>query len=163
MDAVILWWFGKRKESSFGYPIGGFTKDPESVESEVFENQLLGGMHKAKLAGAIDSGGINFNAYFDPRRGKPKIVGVVNSMVFTPQFVLYLARKKSDTMLEGFFSSGVNYAGGNDIKGDFGKVIGSSLKFDISGEAKYGYDEVGEIPMELYTAGATAAPTTPDP
>jgi len=73
-------------------------------------------------------------------------------MVFTPQFLLILARKKSDTVLEGFFSAGVNYAGGNDIKGDYGKVIGSSLKFKITGEPKVGYEEVGDFPLSVYNA-----------
>jgi hypothetical protein len=118
-------------------------------------------MHKQKIAGAIDPGDITFDAYFDPNFGKPEIEGVVNSMVFTPQFVLYLARKKSATKLEGFFSAGVNYAGGNDIQGDLGKSMRTTLKFAITGEPKYGYANVGEIDMALYKAGST--PVTPDP
>jgi hypothetical protein len=30
----------------------------------------------------------------------------------------------------------------------------TTLKFAITGEPKYGYDEVGEIDMDLYTAGS---------
>ena len=157
------------KNILYGYPVGGFNTGGESVESEEFQDQIRGGMYKTKVAGAIDPGDVSFNAYFNPNMGKPKIEGVINSMVITPQFALYLARKKTETTLEGFLAAGVNYAGGNDIKGDYGKIIGSSLKFAISGEPKFGYEEVGEIPMVLYTAGsdgtqiASAAPTNFDP
>ena len=141
------------KNLLYGYPIGNFTKGEESVESEEFQDQIRGGSYKNHVAGAIDAGDITFNAYFDVNVGKPDIEGVVNSTVFTPQFALILARKKSDTMLEGFFSAGVNYLGGNDIKGDYGKVIATSLKFKISGKPTYG-KKVGEIAMSLYRAGA---------
>ena len=42
---------------------------------------------------------------------------------------------------------------GFDIKGDYGKIIGSSLKFKVTGEPKSGYDEVGKVAMSLYTGG----------
>jgi len=132
-----------------GYPIGSITTGGESVDSEEFQDQLRGGMHKTKIAGAIDSGDITLKAYFNPAGGKPKIAGIVDSVTFTPQFALVLARKSGE-VLQGFFSAGVNYAGGNDIQGEYGKVIGSSLKFNISGEAKFGYEEVGTFPMSLY-------------
>ena len=69
--------------------------------------------------------------------------------------------------LQGFLAAGVNYKGGKDIKGDYGKVIKTSLKFEISGESKQGYDKVGIIAMSLYKAGApqgteTASFTLPD-
>ena len=143
------------KNLLYGYPIGGFNTSGDTVESEDFQDQILGGMYKTKISGAIDPGDITCNAYFAPEMGKPKIEGVVNSMVMTPQFILILARKKSATMLEGFFAAGVNYGGGNDTKGDYGKAIGSSMKFNISGEPKVGYDEVGDIPMDLYTSSGT--------
>ena len=84
-------------------------------------------------------------------------------MVITPQFVLILARKKSETVLQGFFNAGVNYMGGMDIKGDYGKAIGSSLNFKITGAATFGYNDVGEIDMSLYTAGATLLASAADP
>jgi hypothetical protein len=56
-------------------------------------------------------------------------------------------------MLEGFLFGGVNYLGGSDIKGDLGKSIRSSLRFEFTGKVQYGYDEVGDIPMALYNAG----------
>jgi hypothetical protein len=146
-----------------GYPVGGFNTSGESVDSEDFQDQIRGGMHKTKVGGAIDPGDITFNAYFDPNRGKPEIEGVVNSMSITPQFVLALARKKSSTQLQGFFAAGVNYAGGMDIKGDYGKIIGSSLKFAITGEPKFGHDAVGTFPMSDYTAGATGLIASADP
>jgi hypothetical protein len=77
-------------------------------------------------------------------------LGQINSTVITPQFMLILAKKKSDTVLEAFFAAGVNYSGGNDLKGDYGKIIGSSLKFKISGEPKVGFAACGEIPMTWY-------------
>ena len=99
--------------------------------------------------------------YFTPDKGKPEIPGVVDSMVMTPQFILILARKKG-AGLEGFLSAGVSYAGGNDLKGDYGKTIGSSLKFKITGEVKSGYAAVGPVSMQLYR-GAGAHPPTPNP
>ncbi|MCL2710771.1 MAG: hypothetical protein FWE95_07810 [Planctomycetaceae bacterium] len=146
----------KSKNLLHGYPIGGFDSTGDTVESEEFQDQLMGGNFKNFIGGAIDAGEITFNAYFAPTKGKPKIEGVVNSMVIVPQFVLSLARKKNETTLEGFFTAGVNYGGGNDIKGELGKALKTSLKFKITGEPKVGYDEVGEIPMSDYTAGSTS-------
>ena len=140
------------KNLLYGYPVGSFTSSGETVEMEDFQDQIRGGMSKTFIAGQADQGDISFEAYFSPEMGKPKIEGVVNSMVVTPQFILTLARKKSDTTLEGFFSAGVNYAGGNDIKGDLGKAMKTSLKFKITGEVLVGYEEVGEIAMSLYNA-----------
>ena len=148
------------KNLLYGYPIGSFNTGGESVDSEEFQDQTRGGIYKTKVAGAIDPGDITFNAYFDPKFGKPDIAGVHNSMVFTPQFVLYLARKKSETELQGFFAAGVNYAGGSEIKGDYGKILGSSLKFAISGEPQYGENKVGIISMAHYKAGATTGTQT---
>jgi hypothetical protein len=144
----------KTKNILYGCPVGSFNTSGETVEMEEFQDQIRGGMHKTKVGGAIDPGDITFKAYFDPTRGKPDIEGIVNSMAVTPQFTLILARKKNATTLEGFFAAGVNYAGGNDIQGDYGKIIGSSLKFAITGEPQYGYDDVGDIPMSMYVAGA---------
>jgi hypothetical protein len=137
-----------------GYPIGSINSSGDSADSEEFQDQLRGGMYKTKIGGAVDPGDITFKAYFAPTMGKPKIEGIVNSMVFTPQFLLILARKQSDTELQGVFSAGVNYAGGNDIQGEYGKVVGSSLKFQITGEPKVGYNEVGTFPMSLYNGEA---------
>ena len=144
----------KSKNLLYGYPVGGFNTGGETVDMEEFQDQIRGGIYKTSLPGAIDPGDLTFTTYFAPSLGKPDVAGVVNSMVITPQFILCLARKISDSTLQGFFLSGVNYAGGNDIKGDYGKAIGSSLKFKISGEPKVGYDQVGNIPMSLYIAGA---------
>jgi len=63
--------------------------------------------------------------------------------------------RKKGLFLEGFFLAGVNYGGGMDIKGTLGKTVGSSLKFEITGEPKIGYGVVGTFPMTDYTAGAT--------
>ena len=144
----------KSKNLLYGYPVGGFNTSGENVDQEEFQDQIRGGDYKTFLPGATDPGDITFNTYFAPTLGKPDIAGVVNSMVITPQFILALARKQSDTVLQGFFLAGVNYAGGNEIKGDYGKAIGSSLKFKISGKPTVGYDEVGTFPMSLYEAGA---------
>jgi hypothetical protein len=140
------------KNLLYGYPIGGFNTSGDSVDSEEFQDQTRGGMYKNFVGGAIDPGDITFTAYFAPDMGKPDIEGVTNSRSLTPQFVLTLATKKDDDTLEGFFSAGVNYAGGNEIKGDFGKFIGSSMKFKITGKPSVGYEEVGDIDMALYEA-----------
>jgi hypothetical protein len=156
----------KTRNLLHGYPVGGFQTSGETADMEEFQDQIRGGNYKTYIGGAIDPGDITFNAYFAPTMGKPEIEGVINSTVLTPQFILQLARKQSDTMLQGFFAAGVNYLGGNDIKGDYGKVIGSSLKFKISGEPLVGYAKVGPIAMSLYTAGvqtASAAPVLSDP
>ena len=133
----------------YGYPVGGFNTSGDTVDQEEFQDQIRGGMNKTFLPGLIDPGDITFNTYFTPDKGKPEIPGVVDSMVMTPQFILILARKKG-AGLEGFLSAGVNYASGNDLKGDYGKTIGSSLKFKITGEVKSGYAAVGPVSMELY-------------
>ena len=135
----------------YGYPIGTFKTSGETVEMEDFQDQIRGGMYKNSIPGAIDPGDISFDALFTPEMGKPDIEGAVNSMVLTPQFILTLARKKDENTLEGFFSAGVNYAGGNDINGDYGKVLKTSLKFKITGEPLVGYENVGDIAMSLYT------------
>ncbi|GHT28041.1 hypothetical protein FACS18942_08080 [Planctomycetales bacterium] len=82
--------------------------------------------------------------------------------MFTPQFILMLGIYPADTplgtvpaTLDGFFAAGCNYAGGGDIKGDYGKVIGSSLKFKLTGQVKIGTAEVGSIDYQLYTAQPT--------
>jgi len=150
-----------------GYPIGNINTSGENVDQEEFQDQIRGGNYKNFFGGAIDPGDITFSAYFDPNRGKPDIRGVENSMMITPQFALILARvklpapwpnqsKTTPTSLQAFFSAGVNYAGGMEIKGDYGKAIGSSLKFKITGKPTYGYEEHPTlIPYSLYTAGAT--------
>ena len=147
----------------YGYPIGGFTKGEESAEQEEFQDQIRGGIYKTFVGGAIDPGDIIFNAYFSPTMGKPEIEGAINSTIITPQFVLLLARKQSDTLLQGFLAAGVNYSGGNDIKGDYGKIIGSSLKFKASGKPSFGYEEVGTLPMSLYNAGGGTPIANVDP
>jgi len=144
----------KTKNLLHGYPVGGFNTSGETIEMEEFQDQIRGGMSKTFIAGQTDPGDITFDAYFSPEKGKPDIEGVVNSMVLTPQFILTLARKKSDTTLEGFFSAGVNYSGGNEIKGDLGKAMKTSLKFKITGETLVGYAKVGDIAMSLYEAGS---------
>lgn len=146
----------KTKNLLYGVPIGNIKLGGESVDMEDFQDQIRGGMHKNKIGGAIDPGDVAFDGYYNPNVGKPDVVGVVNSMAVTPEFILTLARKKSKTVLEGFFAAGVNYAGGMDITGDYGKVVKSSLKFSITGEPLYGYDDVGDIAMSLYEAGKTS-------
>jgi hypothetical protein len=134
------------------YPVGGFSTSGDSADSEEFQSQLAGGVNKTFLAGAIDPGDISFNTYFAPNKSKPNVAGVVNSTVTSPQFILILAiQHTTATLLQGFFAAGVNYAGGNDIKGDYGKTMGSSMKFKITGTSKWGFTEVGTFPKTLYT------------
>ncbi|MDR2757618.1 MAG: hypothetical protein LBC20_18160, partial [Planctomycetaceae bacterium] len=84
-------------------------------------------------------------------QNKPDVAGVVNSTVTSPQFILILAiQHTTETLLQGFFAAGVNYAGGNDIKGDYGKTMGSSMKFKITGTPKWGFTEVGTFNKTLY-------------
>jgi len=153
----------KTRNLLYGYPVGNINGSGENVESEEFQDQIRGGNYKQKIGGVIDPGDITFDAYYDPNKGKPAIEGVVNSMAFTPQFILALARKKSPTTLDGFFLAGVNYAGGNELKGDLGKAFKTSLKFAISGEPKTGYAQVGEIPMSDYLAGSGVEIASVDP
>jgi hypothetical protein len=137
-----------------GYPIGNFTKGEESTDQEEIQDQIRGGDYKIFVPGATDPGDLTFNAYFPPAKGKPDVEGAVNSLVITPQFVVMLARRQSATTLHGFLVAGVNYSGGVDIQGNYGNVIGTSLKFKLSGKPIYGFDKVGTIPMSLYNAGA---------
>lgn len=133
------------------YPVGGFSTSGDSVDSEEFQSQLAGGNNKTFLAGAVDPGEITFNSYFAPSKGKPKVTGAVNSTVTSPQFILILAiEHATSTLLQGFFAAGVNYAGGNEIKGDYGKTMGSSMKFKITGNTKWGFTEVGTFNKSLY-------------
>jgi hypothetical protein len=37
-----------------------------------------------------------------------------------------------------------------ELKGDYGKIIGSSLKFELTGEPKYGYAAVGDFEIGIY-------------
>ncbi|MDR1270633.1 MAG: hypothetical protein LBK82_14015 [Planctomycetaceae bacterium] len=134
-----------------GYPVGGITSGGDSADSEEFQDQLMGGEFKTFIGGAIDPGDVTFNTYFSVEKGRPQISGVRNSRVITPQFILILAiQSETDGKLQGFFAAGVNYSGGNDIKGDYGKIIGSSLKFKITGSVKAGATAVGLIDKELY-------------
>ena len=149
----------KTKNLLYGYPVGGFNTSGDTVDMEEFQDQIRGGMNKTFLPGAVDPGDITFTTYFAPALGKPPIEGAINSTVIIPQFILALARKQSDTVLQGFFLAGVNYAGGCEIKGDYGKAIGSSIKFKITGSLTVGYNSVGPIPMALYTAGASGIQT----
>ncbi|MDR1383323.1 MAG: hypothetical protein LBJ67_05700 [Planctomycetaceae bacterium] len=134
-----------------GYPVGTFNGSGDTADSEEFQDQLRGGLFKMFAGGAIDPGDVTLNTYFAPELGRPKLPTIVNSEVISPQFLLILAVGSTTSgKLKGFFAAGVNYSGGNDIKGDYGKIIGSSLKFKISGLVKAGYDEIGEINKSLY-------------
>jgi hypothetical protein len=134
-----------------GYPVGGITGGGDSVDSEEFQDQLLGGDYKTFVRGAVDPGDVTFNTYFSMEKGKPKLSGIRNSRIITPEFILILAIQSEDEdKLQGFFAAGVNYSGGNDLKGEYGKVIGSSLKFKITGSVKVGADAVGMIDKSLY-------------
>lgn len=134
-----------------GYPVGGFSGSGDTADSEEFQDQLMGGAYKNFVPGAVDPGDISFNTYFTPGKAKPNLATVKNSMVFTPQFMLALATETNDPeTLQGFFAAGVNYQSGSDLKGDYGKIIGSSLKFKITGEPKWGFAEVGTIAKTLY-------------
>ena len=133
-----------------GYPVGGFTGSGETVDSEEFQDQLMGGVYKNFVSGAVDPGDIGFTTYFTPAKGKPDLAKVVNSQVFTPQFLLILAVNQDDNTLQGFFSGGVNYAGGNDLKADYGKIISSSFKFKITGEPNWGFAKCGSFPKSMY-------------
>jgi hypothetical protein len=141
------------KNILYGYTVGGITSGGDTVDSEEFQDQLAGGTNKTFIAGAIDPGDFTINTYLNPTKGKPKIDAVKDSLVITPQFMLILATTGGTSgALKGFWAAGVNYNGGNEIKGDYGKIIGSSLKFKASGEVKVGFTEVGLIPMALYEA-----------
>jgi hypothetical protein len=134
-----------------GYPIGGITSGGDSTDSEEFQDQLMGGEFKTFIQGATDPGDVTFNTYFNLEKGRPPITGIRNSRVITPAFILILAiESETADKLQGFFVAGVNYSGGNDIKGDYGKIIGSSLKFKITGSVKVGATAVGLIDKALY-------------
>ncbi len=134
-----------------GYPIGGITTSGDSVDSEEFQDQLMGGEFKSFVAGAIDGGDVTLTTYFNVAKGRPPITGIRHSRVITPQFILILATTcTTPGKLQGWFAAGVNYNGGNEIKGDYGKIIGSSLKFKISGTVKVGAPNVGLIDESLY-------------
>jgi hypothetical protein len=144
----------KTKNLLHGYPVGNIKVDDQAVDSEEFQDQLRGGMYKTSVGGAIKPGNVTFDTYFAPSKGKPPIEGVENSMAITPQFLLVLARKKDADTLEGFYASGVNFGGGLGLDGTYGKAVKSGMKFDGTGKPLIGYDEVGEISMTDYTAGA---------
>jgi hypothetical protein len=164
------------KNILYGYKVGGFNTSGDSADSEEFQDQLSGGFFKSFIGGAIDGGDFSFNSYFAPDKPKPKITGIVRSTVITPQFILILAIEHEDEdKLQGFFASGINYLGGNDIKGDLGKAIGSSMKFKISGKPLWGFGDpdavkendesdadfaerkgVGVLQKSLYEAGKPA-------
>jgi hypothetical protein len=139
-----------------GYTIGSITSGGDTVTSEEFQDQLLGGTNKTFISGAIDPGDFTISTYFNPDKPKPEIDPVVNSIVTTPQFILILATTGgAEGALKGFWAGGVNYNGGQEIKGEYAKIIGSSFKFKASGEVKVGFAAVGELSMALYSAGAT--------
>ncbi|MDR1959385.1 MAG: hypothetical protein LBQ54_10165 [Planctomycetaceae bacterium] len=134
-----------------GYPVGGISGSGDTADSEEFQDQLMGGVNKCFISGAIDPGDISFNTYYSLSKGRPKIQSIKHSRVITPQFVLMLAVTTDDEdMLQGWFAAGVNYSGGGEIKGDNGKIIGSSLKFKVTGMVKAGSEEVGLIDKSLY-------------
>jgi hypothetical protein len=134
-----------------GYPVGGFTGGGDNVDQEEFQDQLMGGSFKTFIGGAIDAGDMTFNTYFAANKGRPPITGVVNSTMITPQYILVLAYQHTDPdKLQGFFAAGVNYLGGNDLKGEYGTTIGSSLKFKITGAVKAGTEEVGVLQKSIY-------------
>jgi hypothetical protein len=143
------------KNILYGVSMGSISSSGETVDSEELQDQLIGGNYKAFLSGAIDPGDFTLNTNYTPKMGKLEINPVVDSFVIAPQFLLILATTNSADdkgNLKGFWASAVNYNGGREIKGDIGKIIGSSLKFKASGEPKVGFDEVGSIPKSLYNA-----------
>jgi hypothetical protein len=181
-DAPVLDEFGVQKtvikanrENNLlqGYAVGSITSSGDTVSSEEFQNQLAGGNNKTFVGGAIDPGDFTITTYFNPDKGRPPVEGVVDSIVYSPQFILMLAVEDPDSPilttinsgqqneyqeivaydLKGFWCGGVNYNGGNDFKGDIGKIIGSSLKFKATGDISVGFEEVGNIGYELYDPG----------
>jgi hypothetical protein len=137
-----------------GYTVGSITSGGDTVTSEEFQDQLLGGTNKTFIASAIDPGDFTISTYYNPSLAKPKVDPVTDSLVITPQFILILATTGgAEGALKGFWAGGVNYNGGNELKGEYGKIIGSSFKFKASGEPKVGFTDVGEIAMALYEAG----------
>ena len=134
-----------------GYKVGGFTGSGETVDSEELQDQLTGGAYKAYISGSIDAGDMNLTATFDPDKGPLKLTPMRHSRVVTPNFVYLLATTSPDPeKLDVFLIAGVNYLGGRDIKGDYGKVIGTSFKFKITGKPKVGTKECGRIAISLY-------------
>ncbi len=134
-----------------GWPIGSFTGSGETADSEEYQDQLIGGIYKTFISGGLDPGDINLKTYFNPDVGKPDIAPVKHSRTITPQFVLMLATTCDEPeQLEVWWSGGVNYLGGGGINGDYGKVIGSELKFKVSGAVKVGKTNNGKIPKSLY-------------
>jgi hypothetical protein len=136
------------KNYLFGYTIGGINGSGDTVSSEEYQDQLLGGTNKTFVPGAIDPGEITLTTYFDPQKGVPDVDPVRHSYIITPQFLLILAvldSKATPKSLRPFWTGGVNYNGGNDLKGELGKVIGSSLKFKVTGKQKVGFRANGAL------------------
>lgn len=134
-----------------GYKVGGFSGSGDSVDSEELQDQLMGGEYKAFISGAIDAGDFSITTAFNPDKGRLKITPIRHSRVVSPQFVLLLATTSEDKdKLDVWMIAGVNYLGGREIKGDFGKVIGSSIKFKMTGKPKIGTTECGQIAIDLY-------------
>jgi hypothetical protein len=136
----------------YGWPLGTIKSSGDTADSEEFQDQLSGGTYKTFISGGIDPGDVTLNTYFSPTVGKPAITPIVDSVVFTPQFLLLFATTMASdpTKLQVFFAAGVNYIGGGDVNGDIGKIIGSTLKFKISGEPKLGTVACGTVAMSLY-------------
>lgn len=134
-----------------GYKVGGFSGSGDSVDSEELQDQLMGGENKVFFSGAVDAGDFSITTAFNPEKGRLKLVPIRHSRVVSPQFALLLATTCDEpTKLDVWFIAGVNYLGGREIKGDFGKIIGSSLKFKVSGKPKVGTAECGQIDIALY-------------
>ena len=133
-----------------GYPIGGITTGGDSVDSEEFQDQLLGGQNKSFLGGATDPGDITFTTYFNTAKGKPKLQRIRHSRSITPQFILILATTSpTEGKLQGWFASGVNYAGGNEIKG--GVLADDDTGVDIpnGNEFFWKYNEMAFAPLAI--------------
>lgn len=134
-----------------GYKVGGFSGSGDSVDSEELQDQLMGGEYKAFISGAIDAGDFSITTAFNPDKGRLKITPIRHARVVSPQFALLLATTCDDkTKLDVWMIAGVNYLGGREIKGDFGKIIGSSIKFKMTGKPRVGTSECGQIDIGLY-------------
>ena len=134
-----------------GYKLGGFTGSGDTADSEELQDQLMGNEYKVFVGGILDGGDFTINSMFNPDKPRLKIIPMRHSRIVSPQFVFLMATTSDDPeKLDVFLAAGVNYLGGRDIKGDFGKVIGTSFKFKVTGKSKVGTAECGQLDIAFY-------------
>lgn len=129
-----------------GFKVMDVNKAPNVHDQKEVGHQLASGRWKNHVSLMSDAGDLTVKGHFEFERGKYSPAETVNSRVKGPAGTVMLGIAASDAdKIEIFFMCGANVNEDGSIEGAFGDVMGSAVKFKLSGEPKMGTVECGTL------------------